>query len=359
MNTPTVTDETMPKKEFQQVQLAAVEHVGGMKLAFNNFAELEKFSHFMALSNFVPKHLRQKQADCLAVLLQSMRWEMDPFSVAQKTYFVNDGMAYEAQLVNAIILSRAPLKARPKLEWSGEGENLKCKVSATFVGEDEPAVFEAELKPIITRNSPLWKQQPKQQLGYFATRAWARLYCPDILMGVYTKEEMEDRSFGIGPDNAVDVTNSSAASALDDINNQIRASKPQPKAAPNETFDAETGEVIDQAAGDTSPPEVKPTDPKPAPLPTFDISKHTITTAAGVKAAAAELIAVLTAYPAEERPAVFLGSSGVMVVEAMREKGMALEVTKIEALGISLPAPEEQKPSGKKLFSGSKDGAAA
>src|ERR1700722_7407775 len=224
MNNPAtaITDETMPKKEFQQVQLAAVEHSGGMKLAFNNFAELEKFSHFMALSNFVPKHLRQKQADCLAVLLQSMRWEMDPFSVAQKTYFVNDGMAYEAQLVNAIILSRAPLKARPKLKWSGEGENLKCEVSATFIDEDEPAIFEAEMKTITTRNSPLWKQQPKQQLGDFATRAWARLYCPDVLMGVYTKEEMEDRSFGIGADNAVDIT-PKAAATLDNINDQIKA----------------------------------------------------------------------------------------------------------------------------------------
>ena len=76
--------------------------------------------------------------------------------------------------MNAIILSRAPLKARPKLKWSGEGENLKCEVSATFIDEDEPAVFEAEIKTITTRNSPLWKQQPKQQLGYFATRAWAR-----------------------------------------------------------------------------------------------------------------------------------------------------------------------------------------
>src|ERR1017187_8052234 len=255
MNNPTtasLTDETMPKKDFQQVQLHAVEHSGGMKLAFNNFAELEKFSHFMALSNFVPKHLRQKQADCLAVLLQSMRWEMDPFSVAQKTYFVNDGMAYEAQLVNAIILSRAPLKARPKLKWSGEGESLKCEVSATFNGEQEPAVFEAELKTITTRNSPLWKQQPKQQLGYFATRAWARLYCPDVLMGVYTKEEIEEMTGHFGADNALDVTPKNA-STLDGINDQIRAEKEAQK-KPQEAFDPETGEVIDQGATDSSPP---------------------------------------------------------------------------------------------------------
>ena len=89
-----LAEETMPRKDFNQVQLRDVDNGGGLRLALNSFAELEKFSNFMAISTFVPKHLRGKPADCLAVLLQSMRWNMDPFTVAQKTYFVNDGMAY-------------------------------------------------------------------------------------------------------------------------------------------------------------------------------------------------------------------------------------------------------------------------
>ncbi len=223
MNAPATTEETMNKKDFQQVQLRDVEHRGGLRLALNSFAELEKFSHFMALSNFMPKHLRGKQADCLAVLLQSMRWEMDPFAVAQKTYFVNDTMSYESQLVNAIVLSRAPLKARPKITWEGEGENLKCKVSGLFDGEDTPQEFEAEMKTISTRNSPLWKQQPKQQLAYFALRAWARLYCPDVLMGVYTKDEVEDASMHFGADNAIDITADKAV--VEDMIAGIQAEK--------------------------------------------------------------------------------------------------------------------------------------
>lgn len=243
MSTLAIAEEnTMPKKDFQQVQLRDVEHRGGLRLALNSFAELEKFSHFMALSNFMPKHLRNKQADCLAVLLQALRWEMDPFSVAQKTYFVNDGMAYEAQLVNAIVLSRAQIKTRPRLSWTGEGEDLKCKVSATFLGEDEPLEFEAEMKTITTRNSPLWKQQPKQQLGYFALRAWARLYCPDVLMGIYTKDEMEDASMHIGPDNAIDITGDKGV--VEDMMANIAAEKKQVKeqVIPH---DPETGEILD------------------------------------------------------------------------------------------------------------------
>ncbi len=230
--------ESMSKKEFQAVELAP-QTAGGSTLALTTFAEMEKLAIYMATSNFMPKHLRGKPGDCLAVVMQATRWGMDPIAVGQKTYFVNDGMGYEAQLVNAIVLARAPLSERPKMIWSGEGENLKCKVSGIFKGETTPAEFEAELKTITTRNSPLWKQQPKQQLGYFATRAWARLYCPDIIMGVYTVEELSDPSF-YGPDNAKDVTPEATHAATTNKLDAFAEKKPA-------AHDKETGEIIEHS----------------------------------------------------------------------------------------------------------------
>lgn len=34
---------------------------------------------------------------------------------------------------------------------------------------------------------------PKQQIAYLAVKYWARLYCPEVVLGVYTPEELEDR----------------------------------------------------------------------------------------------------------------------------------------------------------------------
>ncbi len=42
---------------------------------------------------------------------------------------------------------------------------------------------------VITRNSPLWTSNPKQQLAYLALKYWARLYCPDVILGVYTPDD--------------------------------------------------------------------------------------------------------------------------------------------------------------------------
>lgn len=115
----------------------------------------------------------------MAVVLQAMQWQMNPFAVAQKTFIVNGGaLSYEAQLVNAVITAKAPVKGRLNFEWFGAWENvigkmrevtsktkkdedtgefkkyrvpgwsfedekgLGIKVWATFKGEDEPRTLE-------------------------------------------------------------------------------------------------------------------------------------------------------------------------------------------------------------------------
>lgn len=44
-----------------------------------------------------------------------------------------------------------------------------------------------------TRNSTLWADDPRQQLAYLAVKRWARLFCPDVILGVYTPDELDDR----------------------------------------------------------------------------------------------------------------------------------------------------------------------
>ena len=80
-----------------------------------------KVAEFMASSKTtLPAHFRGNPADCLAVVMQSMQWDMNPFAVAQKTHLVNGVLGYEAQLVNAVITSRAPVTGRLEYEWFGD-----------------------------------------------------------------------------------------------------------------------------------------------------------------------------------------------------------------------------------------------
>lgn len=170
--------------------------------------QLSSFAELMAQSAVtVPKHLMGKPADCMAIVMQAMQWGMNPYAVAQKTHLVNGVLGYEAQLVNAVISSSSAIVGRFHYEYGGDWERIAgakgdrnelglfIRVGAVLRGETDITWGEnIYLADITTRNSPLWKTAPKQQIAYLAVKYWARLYCPEVILGVYSPDEVEPRT---------------------------------------------------------------------------------------------------------------------------------------------------------------------
>ena len=204
---------------------------GAMVLDIAAMESIMSFAKVMASGrSTVPAHLQRNEADCAAVVTQAVMWKMNPYAVAQKTHVVNGQLGYEAQLVNAVISTSGALRGRPEYEWFGPWEkvmgkfNIKQKpatgnpgdkdykkateyrvpgwvmsdekgcgvrIWATIKGEEVPRYLELLLEQASVRNSPLWATDPKQQLAYLAVKRWARLYVPDVLLGVYTPDELD------------------------------------------------------------------------------------------------------------------------------------------------------------------------
>jgi hypothetical protein len=129
---------------------------------------------------------------------------MSPFAVADKSYVVNDRLAYESQLIHAVIEARAPLQHRLDCTYEGEGPTRACVVTGEFTSGDVRDYRSPMLKDIKVKNSPLWVADPDQQLWYYASRAWARKWCPDVLMGIYSREELAENP-DLGREGAGDV----------------------------------------------------------------------------------------------------------------------------------------------------------
>lgn len=203
MNTKTAEIIPMQQAEDQALPLVststtAMIHDEAMLAKMLNFANVMSTSRIT-----VPKHLQGNPGDCLAITMQAMQWGMNPFAVAQKTHVVNGTLGYEAQLVAAVINTKAPITSRINYEWFGRWDGVNGKtcnddsigviVYATFKGEDEPRRLRmsmAQVGPV--RNSPNWVSDPRQQAAYLATKKWARLHCPDVILGVYTDDELVD-----------------------------------------------------------------------------------------------------------------------------------------------------------------------
>jgi len=155
----------------------------------------------------VPKHFQGSQGDCLAVCMQAAQWGMNPFAVAQQAFLVNGTLGFSAQLVNAVIGSSDAISGRFKFEydWPEGAPNGLVRCGAVLKGETDITWGEwIDTSKLTVKNSPNWKSAPKQQAAYQAVKMWARLYTPDVILGVYTPDEIEARPVNVTPTEAVE-----------------------------------------------------------------------------------------------------------------------------------------------------------
>lgn len=156
-----------------------------------NMSEAMKLAEMMAGAKLVPAALQKSPADCLMVIQQAIRWDMDPFAVAQECSVIQGKLMHSGKLVAAVVNARGSLTQRLSFEYSGEGDNRTIKVSGQLQGEPSPRVVEVVLKNAKTQNS-MWQKQPDQQLMYHGTRVWARRHTPELMLGVYSPEEFDE-----------------------------------------------------------------------------------------------------------------------------------------------------------------------
>lgn len=257
MNAPITTSESMAlaaSQSFTPPALAAgATSASALMLDDRSMDRMVRMAELMASGkSTIPQHLRGSTGDCLAVVMQAVQWGMNPFAVAQKTHLVNGTLGYEAQLVSAVINNSGIVADRFHFEWFGSWEKivgkfkevtsnkkmddngqpkkyivpaweqkdehgLGVRVWATIKGEAEPRVLELLMTQARTRNSTLWTEDPKQQLAYLAQKRWARLYAPDVILGVYTPDELDDRQpINMGAAQVVEPSPTGPAPAAED-----------------------------------------------------------------------------------------------------------------------------------------------
>ena len=189
-----------PVPQHPAMQAATDFTAGSLILDVQRMQAMHTFAVAMSEATIaVPSHFRGKPGDCLAVVMQATAWGMNPFAVAQKTHVVNGALGYEAQLVNAVVQQSGAIDGRFHYEY--QDKPLACRVGAVIRGEKEITWGEwLTADSVTTKNSPLWKTNPRQQLGYLQVKNWSRAYVPGAILGVYTADELEaapERDMGI------------------------------------------------------------------------------------------------------------------------------------------------------------------
>lgn len=164
----------------------------------------------MALAPVIPEHLRgerdgqsfkpfdrhQVLGNCFLVANQALLWGLDPFTVAQQTSVVRGKLCYEGKLVAALI-QRALGPIRLRYAYFGEPGTDGFGIRITHPDDDSRAI-EGTVGDWATRErgggiSAQWKGASNQRrmLKYRGDREWARLWMPEVIMGVYGADEFD------------------------------------------------------------------------------------------------------------------------------------------------------------------------
>lgn len=187
---------------------------------FGNFIEAMNAADLLARSAIVPdlyryvdsngNHNQNANANCLLALNMAQRMGYDPLMIMQNLYVIKGRPAWSSQFVTAAINGCGRFTAlnyeekdlgKKEVKYYNDIvkiDDMSCVAWAIdkSTGERVESIaitIEMAVKEgWYTKKDSKWKTMAKQMLRYRAAAFFGRSYVPDILMGIYPKDEVED-----------------------------------------------------------------------------------------------------------------------------------------------------------------------
>ena len=150
----------------------------------------------LSKSDIIPKEFQKKPANCLIAVELSNRLKASPFQVMQNMDVIYGRPSLRSSFIIACINNSGKIIGSLKFEM--DEKETKCRAwaieketGARLLGP-KITLEMAQAEGWMTKNGSKWKTMPGLMLRYRAAAFFGRLYCPEIMNGMYSVEETED-----------------------------------------------------------------------------------------------------------------------------------------------------------------------
>ncbi len=210
----------------------------------DSFEHMQRVAKVFCTSDLIPAHLKKNNgADALLALQIAKRMNEDPVSVMQNIYFVSGKAGWSASYMIARANRSGVFKGPIRWKSEGQGETLAVTARgrlAEIEGEDvEVTVSMAMAKAEGWLKNPKYATMAEHMLRWRSATMLIRLYCPEVMMGMPTDDELTDQKYAA---NFRDVTSEGHATTANQVGAIIGA--PAPDAEPAADAPAVDGEVL-------------------------------------------------------------------------------------------------------------------
>lgn len=162
-----------------------------------SFDQMARVAGMLAKSSIVPQNYQGKPEDCFLAVEMAARMNTSPLMVMQNLFVVKGKPSWAGQACMAFINACGKFRNVKHVYTGTKGTDSRgCYVTAVRVSDGEivngTEVTMAMAKAEGWTTNSKWRNMAEQMLGYRAASFFARMYCPDALLGLQTTEEVMD-----------------------------------------------------------------------------------------------------------------------------------------------------------------------
>ena len=165
-----------------------------LALAPENAEQAMEAAKWISKSELVPAAFRNKPHDIVIAAAMGHRLGLDPFSSLAGIAVVSGRATLYGDAMLAVCQYRKDWGGMA-VEWDGKGDDLECRVTVRRLPDAEYAstfgVSDAKTAKLWGKQGP-WTQYPRRMLELRARAFALRGAFADALLGLHSREEMED-----------------------------------------------------------------------------------------------------------------------------------------------------------------------
>ena len=195
-----------------------------------------RMANALAASTIIPKEYQGNPSNTLIALEMASRMNTSPMQVMQNLYVINGRPSWSSGYITAVINASRKYKHELKFVLTGTGNDMSCYAWTTDHNGDriEGPVITMKMatdEGWVSKNGSKWKTMPEVMIRYRAAAFFGRLYCPDMIMGIYDREEVieiaaDDYSFVSAQEQAEAVIAKNANAEIIDAGEVMLAESP-------------------------------------------------------------------------------------------------------------------------------------
>lgn len=179
----------MENNQLEQIQNQSV-------FSVQTFEHAQRIAKMLASSSLIPQNYQGRIDNVMIAMEMSSRMNISPLMVMQNLYIVKGTPGWSGKFVIAMINGSRRFESDLEFEFTGEKDEYGCVAHTTKKGK-RIASTKVDWKMVkaegwFDKPGSKWKTMPDQMFMYRSASFFGNAFCPDLLMGMQTAEEIID-----------------------------------------------------------------------------------------------------------------------------------------------------------------------